>query len=298
MIVLALLLGVAGIWVLPSSGEHPPKLDLTVNRLGTFFNEWLTFVKQSLNPWSATEIGSSGEQNGAVSQKRVGTREVFKSVPQSAPQLSEEQKNENWETTASVSTLSPPPAPLPAVGEQEGTAVAGKLSSQGWQPQAGPSSADREGQFITVPHGATVFDLVSQVYGERNLLALDLIKELNPHINDVDRVLEGEQLWMPALTRETLLRRQPDGFYHLILASFRKLRDAEERARKVRRKGYVAIISPQGVSATILLYRVEITKLQEATAIEQAWRLVNTQNFVSIARPVGKGTLTTNMVGP
>src|SRR5712691_8623638 len=119
MIVLALLLGVAGIWVLPSSGEHPPKLDLTVNRLGTFFNEWLTFVKQSLNPWSATETGSSGEQNEAVSQTGVGTGEVRKTVAQNTPQLSEEQKNENWETKESASTFPPPPAPLSAVGEQE-----------------------------------------------------------------------------------------------------------------------------------------------------------------------------------
>ncbi len=298
MIVLTLLLGVAGIWTLQSSGEHPPKLDLTVNRLGTFFNEWRAFVKQSLNPWSASEIGSLREQNEAVSQKRGGTREVFKSVAQSAPQLSEAQKDENRETKESAATLLPPPAPLLAVGEQEGIAVGGKLPSQGWQPQPVPSSEDRDGQLITVPRGATVLDLVSQIYGERNLLALDLIKESNLHVNDLDRVPEGEKLWMPALTRGTLLRQQPDGSYHLILASFSKLTDAEKRARTLHRKGYGAAISPQRVSATILLYRVEINGLQQAAAIEQAWRLVNIQNSVPAARPVARGTVTTNMVDP
>jgi hypothetical protein len=292
MIVLALLLGVAGIWTLQSSGEHPPKLDLTVSRLGTFFNEWLVFGKQSLNTWFATESGSLDEQSEAVSQTRVETGEVFKSVAQNAPQLSEGQQDKKRETKESASTLPPPPAPLPAVGEQESVAVAGKLPSQRWQPQVVSSSEDRNGQLITVPHGVSVLDLVSQVYGERNLLALDLIKELNPHINDVDRVLEGEQLWMPLLTRGTLLRRQPDGSYHLILASFRKLRNAEERARTAHRKGYVVMISPQRVSEATLLYRVEIVELQETAAIEQAWRLVNTHNSISTARPVTRETVT------
>ena len=116
MIVLALLLGVAGIWTLQSSREHPPKLDLTVSRLGTFFNEWLVFGKQSLNTWFATESGSLEEQSKAVSQTRIGTGEVFKSAAQSAPQLSEHQQDERRETKESASTLSPSPAPLPAVG--------------------------------------------------------------------------------------------------------------------------------------------------------------------------------------
>ncbi len=239
-IVLALLFSVAGIWVLQSSGEHPPRLALTVNRLGTFFNQWLAVVEQSLTPWFATETTSLGEQSEAVSQTTVRTGEVFKPVAQNAPQ--------------------PTPAPLPAVGERESSATGKELANQGLPPQPVPSLPDRHGQLVTVSRGATVLDLVSQMYAERTLLALDLIKELNPHINDLDKISQGEQLWMPALTRETLLRRQPDGSFHLILSSFRQLRDAERLVRTLRRQGYVAMISPQRVSDTILLYRVEIAE--------------------------------------
>jgi general secretion pathway protein A len=293
-IVLALLFGVAGIWVLQSSGEHPPKLALTVNRLGTFFNQWLAFVKHSLTPRLATETTSLGEQSEAVSQTTVRTGEVFKPVAQNAPQPSEARRGEKREPKENALTFPPIFSSLPAVGEHESSATGKELADQGSPPQPVPSLPDRHGQLVTVPRGATVLDLVSQMYAEHTLLALDLIKELNPHLNNLDKISQGEQLWMPALTRETLLRRQPDGSFHLILSSFRQLRDAERLASTSRRQGYAAMISPQKVSETILLYRVEVSGLQEAAAIERAWKLFNTQNSVSAARPVARETVTTN----
>ncbi|HJY79913.1 MAG TPA: AAA family ATPase [Candidatus Binatia bacterium] len=253
---LVFLFSVAGLWVLQSSGEHSP------------FSPWLAFVKHSLTPWLAAETGSLGEQSEAVSQPTVRTGEVFKPVAQNSPQ--------------------PTPAPLPAVREHESSVTSKELANQGLPPQPVPSLPDRNGQLVTVPRGATVLDLVSQMYAERTLLALGLIKELNPHINDLNKVSQGEQLRMPTLTRETLLRRQPDGSFHLMLSAFRQLRDAERLARTLRRQGYVALISPQRVSETTLLYRVAIAELEGTAATERAWKLFNTQNAVPAAHPVAR----------
>lgn len=296
-IVLAILLSVAGIWISQSPKEYRSQLNLTVNRLGSFFDGWLALVKQYQHTWFATETDSLEKQNEAISQTKVSTGEMFAAVAQSVSQLSENQKDEKRETRESASTLPPTLAPPPAVREQAGLTVGGKLPGQGWQPQSTPASQDREGQRIAVPHSATVLDLVSQVYGERNLLALDLVKESNPHVSDLDKVLEGEQLWLPALTRGTLLRQQPDASYHLILASFRKFEAAERLARSVQRKGYSAIVTPQRVSESILLHRVEITNLQEAATIEQAWELVDARISVSAAHPMAEA-LTTKIIGP
>jgi general secretion pathway protein A len=293
-IVLALLLSVVGLWVLQSSGEHPPELALTVNKLGTFFNQWLAIVEQSLTPWFATETTSLGEQSEAVSQTTVRTGEVFKPVAQNTLQFSEARKDEKREPKENVLTLPPTPALLPAVGEHESSTTSEELANQGLPPQPVHSLPDRNGQLVTVPRGATVLDLVSQMYAERTLLALDLIKESNPHINNLDKISQGEHLWMPALTRETLLRRQLDGSFHLILSSFRQLRDAERLVRTLRRQGYVAMISPHRVSETTLLYRVEIAELQGTAATEQAWKLFNTQNVVPAVHPIAKETITTH----
>ena len=59
---------------------------------------------------------------------------------------------------------------------------------------------------------------------------MDLIKEFNPQIKNLNWVSAGQDLLLPRLTRETLLRKQPDGSYRLIVASFRNLRGADEYA--------------------------------------------------------------------
>ena len=71
--------------------------------------------------------------------------------------------------------------------------------------------------------GATIYKIAIDAYGANTDLGMDLIKELNPQIEDLNWVFAGQDLLLPSLTRETLLRQQPDGSYHLIVASFRSL---------------------------------------------------------------------------
>src|SRR5262249_51073618 len=160
------------------------------------------------------------------------------SVGQNAPQPGAEQNGEKPGTQSNAPTVpSSVPSPLQVAEEQGGVAVHDEHPGQGAQPQAIPPSESREGQLVTVPHNTTVFDLAAKIYGQRTTLALDLIKESNPQVDDLNRVLEGQQLWMPALTRENLLRPQSDGSFRLIYATFRTVDAAEARARQMRRKG-------------------------------------------------------------
>jgi len=131
-----------------------------------------------------------------------------------------------------------------------------------------------QGQSVTITRGDTMAAIVFKVYGNYNVLAFDLIKEFNPHIVDLDRIAVGRQVWLPFLTRETLLRKQADGSYHLIIGSFHGEGEAERVARTARRQGYAVTITQRRMSGTRLLHRVEIERLQNLAAVDRAWSMV------------------------
>jgi len=76
---------------------------------------------------------------------------------------------------------------------------------------------------------------------------------------------------LPSLTPETLLRRQTDGSYRLIVASFQSPTAADEYARRLRNKGYRVSITPRAVSEDIVLYRIEIDGLQNPEEANHIW---------------------------
>src|SRR5262249_9535818 len=144
-------------------------------------------------------------------------------------------------------------------------------STRGSEPPAAlPESlptTDSKGQAITVARGDTVSELILKVYGNYNTLALDLIKEFNPDIADLDRIIIGQRLILPSLSRETLLRKQDDGKYRLILGTFAKETEAEKVAQEARGQGYVATVTKRRVtSGGRPLYRVELEKLPDTAA--------------------------------
>jgi hypothetical protein len=97
---------------------------------------------------------------------------------------------------------------------------------------------------------------------------MDLIKEFNPQINNLNWVSAGQELVLPALTRETLVRQQGDGSYRLIIASYIKRTEADELANRIGKEGYQVIITRKRVSNDLLLHRLEIDglkTLEEAT---------------------------------
>ncbi|HXV83829.1 MAG TPA: AAA family ATPase, partial [Candidatus Binatia bacterium] len=78
----------------------------------------------------------------------------------------------------------------------------------------------KEEHRVTIQYGDTIYQMAADAYGPNTFLGMDLIKELNPQIENLNWVFAGEDLLLPSLARETLLRQQSDGSYHLIAASF------------------------------------------------------------------------------
>jgi hypothetical protein len=129
----------------------------------------------------------------------------------------------------------------------------------------------RKDRRFTIPHGATISKIAIDTYGANTALGMDLIKEFNPQIDDLNWVTAGEDLLLPSLTRETLLRQQPDGSYRLIVASFQSQSGADEYAQMLSNKGYQVSITPRKVADDLLLHRVEIDGLQNLEEANEIW---------------------------
>src|SRR5262245_23922695 len=125
----------------------------------------------------------------------------------------------------------PPPARSPGVLE---AAPAAPEPTRGGEGPAGKTKP------IVMPQGGTIVDIAFRSYGGYNVLAIDLIKEFNPHVADLNRIRAGERLRLPSLDAETLIRQQPEGSYRLVLGSFLSHQAADRLRERVRRAGYEA----------------------------------------------------------
>jgi hypothetical protein len=126
-------------------------------------------------------------------------------------------------------------------------------------------------QRVIIPQGSSIYKIATEAYGTKNGLGMDLIKEFNPGIKSLGKVAAGRPLLLPSLTPETLLRRQADGSYRLIVASFQNPTAADEYAQRLRNKGYQVSITPRKVSEDLLLYRIEIDGLQNPEEANHIW---------------------------
>jgi general secretion pathway protein A len=136
---------------------------------------------------------------------------------------------------------------------------------------------------MAIPPGSTIAEIAASTYGTNKILGLDLIKEFNTHIENLNRVVAGQKLWLPPLTRETLVRQQPDGSYHLILGSFRGLSQADQIAQLARLKGYNTVISPRRLADNLMVYRAEIGGLGGLTAVDEAWETALTARWITLS---------------
>jgi general secretion pathway protein A len=131
--------------------------------------------------------------------------------------------------------------------------------------------SERKEQRIIIPHGSSIYRIAADTYGANTALGMDLIKEFNPEIKNLNRISGGKNLLLPSLTPETLLRKRPDGLYRLIVASFRSETEANEYAGRLNNKGYQVTITPRRVSDDLLFHRVEIDGLKTLEEANQTW---------------------------
>jgi general secretion pathway protein A len=132
--------------------------------------------------------------------------------------------------------------------------------------------------FIVVPSGTTILEIVRKNYQSANILAVDVLKEMNPHLEDLDHIQIGEKIWLPPLNQETLMRQEPDGLYRLVVGSFRSLIEAEQFSQKVKAQGYRVRVLPHRISRRIVLQRVEIYLLENRDAVNRAWESFPVRN--------------------
>ena len=116
---------------------------------------------------------------------------------------------------------------------------------------------------LTIQNGSTVFQIATDAYGSRSaILGIDLIKEFNPDIANLNWINAGQDLLLPALNEETLLRQQQDGSFRLIVASFLSRREAEDFAERIVRDGFPVVVTVRPVSNNLVLHRLEINGLR------------------------------------
>ena len=115
---------------------------------------------------------------------------------------------------------------------------------------------------IIIPQGTTISRIANDVYGTNAALGMDLIKELNPQIHDLNWISAGQPLVLPTLKGRTLIRQQADGSYRLIISSFFTQTAADQLAREIRKEGYTVVITSNRASTGLLLHRVEIDGLR------------------------------------
>ena len=136
---------------------------------------------------------------------------------------------------------------------------------------------------VVIQYGSTIGGIAGDVYGGNRLLAMDLLKEANPQIENLNWVLAGQRLSLPPLSQETLLRKQSDSSYRLVLASFISSQEAEKFGEAVRRKGYEVVVTRQKVSDNLLLHRIEIGGLRNLEAANQAWDTALVNRWLTFA---------------
>jgi len=154
-------------------------------------------------------------------------------------------------TMAAVGAL-PPPSASPADPPE---ALSGG-HADGWQ---------------TIVPGTNISELVWRRHGRHHLLGLDLAKDLNPHIADLDRVSAGQRFWMPDLRLTTLARRQPDGSYRLIVASLTTAEAANRLAERMRHRGYTVRVATRDITSRLQVHRVLVERLADLEAANHTW---------------------------
>jgi general secretion pathway protein A len=175
--------------------------------------------------------------------------------------------------------------PLPSEQTRAGNEDNISATRHGGHDEAGSGASISEVTYwrekpMLIQPGSTIAEIAANIYGAQRTLGLDLIKEFNTHIENLNWILAGQWLWLPPLSRETLIRPQPDGSYNLILGTFRSAQQAEQLAQQARLKKYAVMVTPRRMSDNLMLYRVELYRLESADAVHQAWDIASTNQWI------------------
>jgi general secretion pathway protein A len=214
-------------------------------------------VKERLGTWHQTLQGTLG---GGIANPEH----------REPPLRGEQRSSGDEQMTASTGEVGPASA---ARGGHEEVSPIGSVSEV---------ASRRETRMVVLP-GSTITDIAANIYGAQRDLGLDLIKEYNSQLGNLNRIRAGQRLWLPPLSQETLVRQQPDGSYRLILASFRTSQQAAQLAQLARLQSYNSVVSARPVSHNLVLHRVELSGLANLEAVDRAWEIAITNHWIALA---------------
>jgi type II secretory pathway predicted ATPase ExeA len=138
---------------------------------------------------------------------------------------------------------------------------------------------------VVLPRGGTISGVAWNTFGPQMFLALDLVAELNPHLDNLNWVRAGQPVRLPRLDRDDLVRAQRDGSYRVILNSFPNPVDARTLGEAVRARGYEVVVLPRRVADDLVLSRVEIAGLRDKAAAQRAWEAAELAAWLPRATP-------------
>jgi hypothetical protein len=271
-LLILLLLGAGGAIIYPlQTKNYVSTVNSKFEELIAITGESLEFINHHLSVWltnlmpreakiekvqapvRSDSSAGSGTESGSESPSAVDTE----------PQVLSE------ETNPSVS----------AVVHEKKESEQQKSSS----PADPAAPVEKKMETTRILQGSTIGSIAYHFYGANSLLGIDLIKEFNPQLQDLNWISFDWGLRIPSLTKETLQREQPDGSYHVILASFPSLMGGQRFAQAIRLKGYEVVITRREVSENLSLYRVEIAGLKTLEAANHAWEAALANRWVSFA---------------
>ncbi len=240
---------------------YAPSITEQISAMGTFMKSaWGALAERAALARHRTSAASTPVQPapdaGVAEDSDRGREDVTApTLPAAAP----------TEPAASAPALSLPPRPSSP-----------PLTSSGPVATARPRT-------ITIPDGATIAELAFQIYGGFNVLAIDLIKEFNPQVENLNAIRAGEQLRLPSLDAETLIRKQSNGHYRLIIGSFLSSQAAERMRVRLRRAGYDATITTRRLTDHLEVHRVELTELPTRDVARKAWKTALANCWLAVA---------------
>jgi type II secretory pathway predicted ATPase ExeA len=173
--------------------------------------------------------------------------------------------------------------------------IAQKANAEAQNPELTNAEVEskRKDRRVIIQYGSTIYEIASEAYGTEVVLGMDLIKEFNPDIKNLNWVFAGQGLLVPALTRQTLLRPQPDGSYRLVVASFLSRTEADESARRIGKEGHPVIITPRRVANDLMLHRLEIEGLKNLKEANQTVEAGRRNGWLTFAGEPGEGSQVT-----
>jgi hypothetical protein len=119
------------------------------------------------------------------------------------------------------------------------------------------TEAEEPSKTMVVKAGDTVIEMAIQVYGRANEKIIDLVRQNNPEIEDINRIDIGQEIVFPPL--ETAGKK---GTFTVHLASFKAFESAREYFQELVAKGYEAYIIPANDPVKGTIFRVALGSFQ------------------------------------